>query len=95
MTRNDLNYDKGDNLNFFCIFTFRTEHYTLEIAVSQSWPNYIGPKRGKCQFCLTRQCLHPFPSRWHGLESPLLSPTQMKCTSNAGNSTYILFELPT
>ena len=57
---------------FFYTFRFCTEHYTLEVAGSQSWPNYIGPKKEKGQVCLTRQCLHPFPSRWRGLESPLL-----------------------
>ena len=63
---------KGDTLYLFCMVTFCTEHYTLEVAGSQSWPYqyYIGPKRGKDQVCLTRQCLHLFPSRWCGLESP-------------------------
>ena len=63
---------RGTILTLFCIFTFCAEDYTLEVAGCQSWPNFIGPKRGKGQVCLTRQCLHPFTSRWRGLESPLL-----------------------
>ena len=56
-------------LTFFCKFPFCREHYTLGIAGSQSWPYYIRPKRGKGQVCLTKQCLHPIPCRWRGLES--------------------------
>ena len=51
---------------------FCTEHYTLEVAGSQCQPYYIGPKRGKGQVCLTRQCLHPFPSRWRGVKNEVL-----------------------
>ena len=62
----------GTVWTYFCIFPFCTGHYTLGIAGSVSWPYYIGPKRGRGQVCLTKQCLHPFPRRWRGLESPLL-----------------------
>ena len=49
--------------------------HKLEVAGSHNWPNYIGPKKEKGQVCLTRQCLHPFLSRWRGLESTLLENT--------------------
>ena len=35
---------------YYSLFVFKnicTEHYTLEVAGSLSWPNYIGPKREK------------------------------------------------
>ena len=51
---------------------YRTLYF--EVTGAQNWPYYLGPKRGKGQVCLTRQCLHPFLSRWRGLESSLLGP---------------------
>ena len=33
----------------FSIFFDLQEHYTVEV-IGQSWPNYIGPKRGKHEF---------------------------------------------
>ena len=62
----------------------------MEVTGSQSWRNYIGPKRGKGQVCLTKQCLHPFPSRWRGLESPLLRIEHGGLGVKCGSSKYIL-----
>ena len=64
--------EKEDNLNFCVPIHIMYRHFTLEVTGAQSWYYYIGPKMGKGQVCLTRQYLHPFPSRWRGLESPLL-----------------------
>ena len=81
---NCLHKERGDNLNFFLqelflhIHIFFTEHYTLEVAGSQSWSNYYRAKeQKKGQVCLTRHCLHFLPSRWRGLESPLLPPLNL------------------
>ena len=41
---------------------------------TQSWPFYIGSKRGKLQACPHRPVFHPFPWRWRCLENPLLDP---------------------
>ena len=74
MVRNGLYKEKAGNMNFVFAYSHLVSlHYgpTLEVADSQSWPNYRGPKRKKGQVCLTKQCLHPFPSRWRDLESPL------------------------
>ena len=35
---------------FFSISFISQEHYTVEVTDDQSWPNYIGPKRGTHEF---------------------------------------------
>ena len=57
---------------FFSCFTFFQGYHIWLFLGGQSWPYYIGLKRGKLQACPHWSVLHHFPWRWRGLESPLL-----------------------
>ena len=60
-------------------FKFFVETSTWWMPDTQSWPFYIGSKRGKLQACPHRPVLHPFPWRWRSMENPLFAwPRQWK-----------------
>ena len=52
-------------------FKFFVGTSTWWMPDTQSWPFYIGSKRGKLQACPHRPVLHPFPWRWRSMENPL------------------------
>ena len=47
--------------SFFSCFTFFQGHHTRLVVGGQSWPYYIGSKRGKPQACPHSQCCTLFP----------------------------------
>ena len=56
---------------FSCFMLFQCHHIELVVGC-QSWPFYIGSKRGKLQARPDMPVLHPFPGRWRGLENALI-----------------------
>ena len=53
-------------------FIFKLDIYFYILEAGQSWPNYIGLKRGRPQACLMNPVYAPFSCRWRGLDYPLL-----------------------
>ena len=57
----DLYQEKEDNLSIFSCFSFFQGYHIWLIVGGQSWPYYIGSKRGKLQACPHSQCCTLFP----------------------------------